>query len=306
MDERVELIDKHREEHGLNACLRALNVSKGTWHYRMRGGSKAAEREERDRALYQPVVEIIRSHPSYGYRRIRPDLEEAIGEVVNGKRLRRLLNQWELNVHRSAARSRPSEVRTILADAEGHLNLLKEGRCPGPLEVLSTDFTELRYAGGTRKAWLMAMVDVDSAWVPGWAVGPSANRRLALECWDSVRDAYQGVEAELAELTVHSDQDSVYTSHAWLRTLLLEDGVRVSFSENGARGNPWIESFWARFKQENASLITEAGSLFDLREVVDRQMRYYNRERRHSGVGNRPPLAYLESEGLRPHQHCIN
>jgi hypothetical protein len=42
----------------------------------------------------------------------------------------------------------------------------------------------------------MAIVDVESAWVPGWAVGPSANRRLALECWRSVRDAYRGVEAE--------------------------------------------------------------------------------------------------------------
>jgi len=46
--------------------------------------------------------------------------------------------------------------------------------------VLSTDFTELRYAGGVRRAWLMAMVDPDSVWVPGWAVGPSAARGLAL------------------------------------------------------------------------------------------------------------------------------
>lgn len=305
LDERIGLVDEHREEHGLNACLRALSVSKGTWHYRMRGRSKAAEREPRDRALRGPIVEIIGSHPSYGYRRIRPDLEEATGKTVNGKRLRRLLNQWELNVHRTTARSRPSEVRRILQQAEGHLNLLEASR-PDPLEVLSTDFTELRYAGGTRKAWLMAMVDVESAWVPGWAVGPSANRRLALECWHSVRDAYQGVEAKLAELTVHSDQDSVYTSYAWLRTLLLDHGVRISYSENGAQGNPWIESFWARFKQENASLITEAGSLSDLHEVLDRQMQYYNHERRHSGVGNQPPLAYLESEGLRPHQRCIN
>jgi len=305
LDERIELVDEHREEHGLNACLRALSVSRGTWHYRMRGGSKAAEREARDRALRKPIVEIIRSHPSYGYRRIRPDLEQVLGEAVNGKRLRRLLNKWELNVHRTAARSRPSEVRRILRQAEGHLNLLKGSR-QGPLEVLSTDFTELRYAGGTRKAWLMAMVDVDSSWVPGWAVGPSANRRLALECWRRVRDALGSRVTKPAELTVHSDQDSVYTSYAWLRTLLLDDGVRVSYSENGARGNPWIESFWARFKQENASLITEAGSLSDLCEVVNRQMRYYNRERRHSGVGNRPPLAYLESEDLRPRQRCIN
>ncbi len=35
-------------------------------------------------------------------------------------------------------------------------------------------------------------------------------------------------------------------------------------------------------------------------------MQYYNRERRHSGVGNRPPLPYLESEGFNPRQRCVN
>ena len=305
MDERIELVAEHRSEHGLNRCLEALGGSKGTWHYRMRGGSKQAEREARDEALRAPVVEVIREHPSYGYRRIRPELEEAIGQVVNDKRLRRLLNEWELNLHRTTARSSPSEIRRILKQAEGHLNRVA-GWNPGPLEVLSTDFTELRYAGGARRAWLMAMVDLDSAWVPGWAVGPSADRALALRCWSRTTAAYDELAASLGGVTVHSDQDAVYTSYAWLRRLLIDSGVRISYSENGARGNPWIESFWARFKQENASLISEAASLAELQEVVARQMRYYNRERRHSGVGNQPPLAYLESEGFNPRRRCIN
>lgn len=46
---------------------------------------------------------------------------------------------------------------------------------PGPLEAFSTDFTELSYRGGNRKAYLMAVVDLESKYVPGWAVGPSAN-----------------------------------------------------------------------------------------------------------------------------------
>ena len=98
MDQRIELVAEHQAEQGLNRCLEALCVSKGTWHYRVRGGSKQAERKARAEALRTSVVEVIRSHPSYGYRRIRPDLEEAIGQVVNGKRLRRLLNEWELNL----------------------------------------------------------------------------------------------------------------------------------------------------------------------------------------------------------------
>ncbi len=44
MDEKLELVGAHRYEYGLSACLSALGVSKGTWHYRMRNGSKWAER----------------------------------------------------------------------------------------------------------------------------------------------------------------------------------------------------------------------------------------------------------------------
>lgn len=61
-----------------------------------------------------------------------------------------------------------------------------------PLQALSTDFTEIRYAGGTRKAHLMAVVDVGSAWVPGWAVGSSAEGVNDPELWVIVSDAPGG------------------------------------------------------------------------------------------------------------------
>jgi transposase InsO family protein len=254
-------------------------------------------REAADESLREPTIEVIRTHPSYGYRRIRPDLEEAVGEVVNDKRLRRLLGKWELGLHRTISRPEPSPIRRTLKQARGHLNLV-EDRDPEPLQVLSTDFTELRYAGGDRKAWLIGFIDLDSAWMPGWATGPSANRELALEAWSRTRTAFSQLGRDVATTFVHSDPDPVFTSYDWLRTLLLDSGARVSFSENGAKDNPWIESFWARFKHENHSLFLEAATLAELCRLVDQQMRYYNRERRHSAVGNQPPLAYLESEGI--------
>lgn len=299
MDEKLELVEDHRDDHGLNACLGALGVSKGSWHYRMRNGSRRAERQARDQALKPLVVEVIGENPAYGYRRIQPDLELATGEAVNHKRLRRLLNQWDLALHRAVVRPKPSQVVRILNDARGHLNLAA-GMDPGPLELLSTDFTEIPFDGGCRKAHLIGMIDVDSEWVPGWAVGLSKDGRLAGECWEEVVRSYAEVGRDLVGVVVHQDQDSVFTSYAWLRALVVEAGVRISYSERGARDNPWIESFWARFKGENGSLFLEARDLLDLRGLIDQQMRYYNRRRRHSSLDNRPPLAYLKSEGIGP------
>lgn len=66
----------------------------------------------------------MRYNPSYGYRRIRPDLEEVTGEVVKHKRLRRLLKTWELGLHRMISRPEPSPVWRTLEQAKGHLNSL--------------------------------------------------------------------------------------------------------------------------------------------------------------------------------------
>lgn len=226
-----------------------------------------------------------------------PELRERSGTQVNHKRLRRLLNAHELGLPRSLPKAKPSPVRKILKKGKGRLNLIEEylgtGCDPEPLEVFSTDFTELCYAEGQRKADLMAVVDVGSRCALGWAVGPSANRELALRCWEQVCARMSGIGRSLEGTLLHSDLDSVYTSYDWLWALLLEDGLRVSYSERRAKDNPWIESLWGRMKTEIGSRIVEARSFPELERVIDERFRYYNRRRRHSQIGNQPPVTHL-------------
>ena len=99
----------------------------------------------------------------------------------------------------------------------------------------------------------------------------------------------------LGEKIIHHDMDSVYTSYRWLQAILLEDKLRVSYSENGAKGKPWIESLWGRTKTEVGSRIAEASSLPKLRNVLDERFRYYNQERRHSSIGCVPPREHLNN-----------
>jgi transposase InsO family protein len=164
--------------------------------------------------------------------------------------------------------------------------------------MFSTDFTELGYASGQRKAHLMAVVDVGSRWALGWAVGRRANRTLALQCWEQVHTRMAALGQPLEGRVLHSDLDSVYTSYDWLRQVLLDDGLRVSYSERGAKDNPWVESQRRNFcegqmKTEIGSRITEAQTLPGLEAVIDERFRYYNRKRRHSQIGNQPPVTYL-------------
>ncbi|MCS3635750.1 transposase InsO family protein [Salinibacter ruber] len=282
-------MDQQREEHGLNRCLEAIGLPKSTYYYRK---NRSTEPSEEEQELMDHVREIIGEHPGYGYRRILPELEERTGQTINHKRLRRLLSEHELGLSRQVSGHSPSPVQEILGNAAGDLNLVA-GLDPGPLEAFSTDFTELSYAGGNRKAYLMAVVDLESKYVPGWAVGPSANRKLAMRCWDQVRERMENLGEGLDEKIIHHDLDSVYTSYRWLRAILLDDEMHISYSENGAKGNPWIESLWGRTKAEVGSRITEASSLPALRTVFDERFRYYNQDRRHSSIGQIPPREHL-------------
>ena len=73
-------MDQHREEHGLNRCLKAIGLPKSTYYYRKNRPDKPSEEEQK---LMTCVREIIQEHSSYGYRRILPELEERTGQTVN-------------------------------------------------------------------------------------------------------------------------------------------------------------------------------------------------------------------------------
>ena len=95
MERKLELVEKHREEYGLNRCLRMLSVSKSTWHrYRRPKVSR------KDVELKEKVPRVVEHHPAYGYRRVQAELEARYEERVNHKRLWRLLSEWALALRR--------------------------------------------------------------------------------------------------------------------------------------------------------------------------------------------------------------
>ena len=290
MNEKIELVKAHRHRYGLNTCLRAVGLSKGTWHYRQRRRPCA----ERDAALKAEIVSVIESHPGYGFRRIQAELVARIAGPINHKRLRRVLNRYDLGLRRCLPAASSSPVVKVVTQAGASADLVK-GRSFGSLQVFSTDFTELFYAGGQRKAYLMVLLCIESRWAGGWAVGVRRSRQLALTSLDTLTDNLGDVGRDLKGVIMHHDKDSVYTSYAWLQRVLLEEQGRLSYAERGAKDNPWIESFWGRFKTENAELLLACDTLSEVASVVDDRLVYYNQARRHSALDYKRPMEVLLS-----------
>ena len=274
--------------------LAALELPRSTWYYHHPPRPTYAQRH----APLRPLLEAIaREHSEYGYRRTTTELRESYDRLVNHKVVQKLHQLWDLPLLRSTRVPRPSGVRRVITEAGERANLVVRLQEIRPFQVMYTDFTEIWYANGRKKAYLIAVPDHASKLVVGWALGPRAITELAVEAWESVLATLAGFGRAVGGLIVHHDRDPVFTSYAWTGRLLLQDKVRISYALRGARDNAEMESFFGRFKTENRSLFADAESLEALRVVVANRMRYFNRERRHSTLSNRNPLDYLAKLG---------
>jgi transposase InsO family protein len=289
-ERKVELADGARRAFGLMSALAALELPRSTWHYHQ---SRRRSYTEKYADLRAPLEAIARRHPEYGYRRTTPELRERTGRRINRKVVQRLHQAWGLPLIRGTRTPKPSGIRRAIMAAGNRINLVAGRQEIRPMEVAYTDFTELIYAGGRRKAYLIPILDHTSKVVLGWAVGERAVTSLALEAWEQAKHSLRARRMDVSAVTIHHDQDPVFTSYAWTARLLLKDQAHVSYALGGAQDNTEMEAFNSRFKTENRSLLLDAQSLTELKQLVAKRMVYYNNVRRHSSIGYRAPSQYI-------------
>lgn len=290
LEQKVALVETTQDMYGLNLALAAIDLPKSTWYYHQK---RKVAYEEKYAYLFPILDEIVQDHPEYGVPRIMPELREEYHINVNHKVVERLLGIWDLSILRSTHRPRPNYVRKVILEAGERANLVAQMAEIDLFQVVYTDFTEILYAGGHRKAVLMPIIGHVSKAAFGWAVGQSRGTALALQAWEHAKKTFQQLGISYEGMIMHHDQDSVYTSYAWTSQLLLKDRSRLSYALGGAKDNPEMESFNGHFKGEGHSLFLEAQSLDELITVVDDRMRYYNTLRRHSTIGYVAPLTYI-------------
>jgi len=296
-EQKVALVKEAQQTYGLNRALAVIGLPKSTWYYHQK--QKVAYQDKYADLL--PILdEIARKHPEYGVPRIMPELREEYAVDTNHKVIERLLRIWDLVILRSTHRPKPSSVQQAIADAGEYANLVAQLDKIELFQVVYTDFTELRFADGQRKAFLIPIIGHVSKVVYGWAVGEHADTLLALQAWEQARATFQKLDVAHAGMIMHHDRDPVFTGYAWTAQLLLEDELRLSYALRGAKDNTEMESFNSRFKSEGGSLFLVAQSVTELARIVAERMEYYNTQRRHSSIGYLPPLMYIER--IRPSQ----
>ena len=97
-----------------------------------------------------------------------------------------------------------------------------------------------------------------------------------------------------AGLIHHSDRGSQYCAHDY-RALVAQFGLRASMSRKGnCYGNAPMESFWGSLRNglvHHRRFATRAGAKAAIQEYIEI---FYNRQRRHSRLGNLPPAVFAQ------------
>jgi putative transposase len=259
----------------------ALLVSRSgyyDWKERRRQPGKRQLENTQLRALIRQ--EFARSRQTYG----SPRLAHALGCPGRRNRIARLMRQERL-----FARQR-SKYRVATTDSRhgGPIapNRLRNLSVQKPNQVWVSDATGVLTAEGW--LYLVAVLDLFSRRVVGWAMSPILDAPLALL---ALRMALTQRRPD-PELILHSDRGAQFASAAY-RQVLSSHRLVASMSRKGnCYDNAFIESFWSTLKYElvyhqRFTTHTQARTaIFDYIES------FYNRTRLHSSLAYQSPISF--------------
>jgi putative transposase len=281
MSQKYQFVAAQASEYPVTLLCRVLGLARsGYYAWRVRSLSP---RQEHDQLLTSQIRSIFTdSRRTYGSPRVHAELK-AQGIRCARKRVARLMRQAQL-----CARARRRRVRTTdsrHAEPIAPNLLARTFQADAPNRVWVADITYLP----TREGWLYLAVVLDlfARRIVGWSMQPTLERGLVLAALDHAVQRRQPPPG----LLHHSDRGSQYAS-ADYQALLTQAQMRSSMSR---KGNCWdnaaMESFFATLKAELPLTVfpdhTAARSA-----VFDYIERFYNRQRLHSTLGYRSPVAY--------------
>ena len=250
------------------AC-RVLEVDTSTYHYKSRRREQAG--------VEARIREICQTRVRYGYRRVHVLLRRE-GWEINMKRTHRIYNELGLQLRRKPPRRRVKAK-------------LREDRCDAtaPNETWAMDFVHDQLATG-RKIRVLTVVDTFTRFSP------------VLDVRFSYRgeDVVQTLERTCAALgypkAIRVDQGSEFISRD-LDLWAYARGVTLDFSRPGTpTDNAYIEAFNGRFRAECLNTHWFL-TLADAAEKLDAWRKYYNEDRPHGAIGNKPPISLMNPDG---------
>ena len=263
-------------EHPLSVTRQArlLEISRGAVYYQPRPTSEV------DLALMRRIDELHLEHPFMGARMMRRQLQRQ-GIHVGRRHLSTLMERMGIQ----ALCPQPGTSKRH-PQHKIYPYLLRKVAIRRANQVWALDTTYIPMARGF--VYLTAVVDVASRMVLAHKVAITLEACHAKEI---IEQAF--VRYGLPEI-VNTDQGSQFTAEEFTNAVLGR-GCKLSMDGKGAwRDNVFVERLWRSVKYERVYL-RAYGTVSEAKADVATYIDWYNRERVHSSIEDRPPeQAYWE------------
>ncbi|MDV7862699.1 IS3-like element ISSfl10 family transposase [Shigella flexneri] len=273
--EKYALIEQWRQQFPIEAMCQVFGVSRSGYYNWVQ--HEPSDRKQSDERLKLEIkVAHIRTRETYGTRRLQTELAEN-GIIVGRDRLARLRKELRLRCKQKRKFRATTNPNHNLPVAP---NLLNQTFAPtAPNQVWVADLT---YVAGIK--------DVYTCEIVGYAMGERMTKEL------TGKALFMALRSQRppAGLIHHSDRGSQYCAYDY-RVIQEQSGLKTSMSRKGnCYDNAPMESFWGTLKNESLShyrFNNRDEAISVIREYIEI---FYNRQRRHSRLGNISPAAFRE------------
>lgn len=282
---KYAFIKDHREFYDVAIMCQVLEVSRsGFYDWLIRDPNTKQIRLEVLKSAMRSIFQ--QSRQTYGAPRMLKALL-AMGYKVGKERVAELMRDLGLRA-KAARRFRAATTDSKHAFPVADNKLGQDFTASAPNAKWVGDVTFI----GTDEGWLYlaAVLDLCTRKVVGWAMYEANDRHLTMEALEMALKRQQVA----SDLLFHSDRGSNYACYDFQR-LLKDLKVEASMSRSGCcYDNAVMESFFHSLKVEfvhHEKFATKAQAkqaIFEWIEV------FYNRERLHSSLGYKTPVAYEE------------
>jgi transposase InsO family protein len=230
--------------------------------------------------LKATLLQVAGQWPTYGYRRLQKQLDRDTGQVVNHKKMRRLMRELGLVVKKKAQKRHTTNSQHPWPR---YPNLVQDLEIVRPDHVWVSDITYVQL----RDEWvyLAVIMDVFTRAIRGWHLSRSLDQPLTLT---ALQRALAGHTPEIH----HSDQGLQYAAKAYT-DLLTEVGAQISMAEVGeAWQNGYAERLIRTIKEEWINLSDFQDYAEALTQIGYFLEQVYMHKRIHSALGYLTPVEF--------------
>lgn len=259
----------------INKMCSIAGVSRSGYYNWLNSADKRAERENRDKADFELVLEAYRFR---GYKKGARSIYMRLLHkdiLMNLKKIRRLMRKYGLKCPIRGANPYRRMAKALKTSNVAPNIVKRDFFSRGARKVLLTDITYLFYKGGV--CYLSPILDAFTREILAYELSDNLRVDFVLQTVDEMI-ARHGCTLDDTTV-VHSDQGCHYTSLAFIEKLKA-NGLTQSMSR---KGNCWDnapqESFFGHMKDEIKSEIAACDTFDQVKAIVDDWMDYYNNDR---------------------------